>query len=73
MAEKEKRYKVVFTHLRAANGNDHFNGEVLTESEIGNAELHLSRGAIEEVIEESAPETPVEEAPKPESKPKTKK
>lgn len=62
------KYKVIFTHLRDANGNDHFNGEILTAEEIGNWELHLSRGAIEEVVE---PEPQV--VPEPEPKPKTPK
>jgi hypothetical protein len=59
---KQKRYRVTFSHLRDANGNDHFKDEVLTEEEIGNAELHLSRGAIEEVVEtvEEAPEAKTE-------------
>lgn len=62
-ATPEKKYRVVFTHLRDANGGDHFNGEILTESEIGNAPLHLSRGAIEEVVETPAAESSKEEKP----------
>jgi hypothetical protein len=68
-----KKYEVIFTHLRDANGGDHFFGEILTAEEIGNAELHLSRGAVREIVEESTPEEPVEEPPKPEVKPKARK
>jgi hypothetical protein len=69
-----KKYEVIFTHLRDANGGDHFFGEILTAEEIGNAELHLSRGAVREIVEEEPKaEEPVEEAPKPEVKPKARK
>jgi hypothetical protein len=64
-AKAQKRYRVIFTHLRDANGGDHFNGEILTAEEIGNWETHLSRGAIEEVVEEVAGD--VEEAAETES------
>lgn len=56
------KYEVVFTGLTGIDGELHRQGEILTDEQIGDVDLHLGRGAIkpaEQIETPAPPETPV--------------
>lgn len=55
------KYEVVFAGLTGTDGEFHRQGEILTAEQVGDVDLHLSRGAIkptQKIATPAPPETP---------------